>query len=447
MTPPHITVIGGGLAGCEAAWQAAEQGVRVTLCEMKPHRFSPAHRSPDLAELVCSNSLRGESLENAVGLLKEELRRLGALFMQAADATRVPAGGAVAVDRELFARTVTERIGEHPLITTVREEVTALPDGIVVIASGPLTSDHLAERLRPLTGDDLYFYDAIAPIVSADSLDMTKIFRASRYGKGDGDDYLNCPLDREEYELFVAALLAGDKVATRDFEKAIHFEGCMPVEELASRGIETLRYGPMKPVGLSDPRTGREPHAVVQLRQENRAATLYNLVGFQTKLTYPEQRRIFRTVPGLEGAEFVRLGSLHRNTFINAPAVLTATQQARRDPRLFFAGQITGVEGYVESAASGFLAGINAARLAGGLPPVEPPPATALGALVAHITSADSRHFQPMNVNYGLFPPLPGRVKKKERRARLAERALAELALWRAETWGEALPRQGEGAP
>ena len=427
---PQITVIGGGLAGCEAAWQAAERGVPVTLREMKPHRYSPAHGSPDLAELVCSNSFRGESLENAVGLLKEELRRLGSLFMAAADATRVPAGGAVAVDRELFARHITAAIEGHPLITLVREEVAELPDGIVIVAAGPLTSDPLAASLRPLVGDDLYFYDAIAPIVSADSLDMTRIFRASRYGKGDGDDYLNCPLEREEYERFVAGLLAGEKVAPRDFEKAVHFEGCMPVEELAARGIETLRFGPMKPVGLNDPRTGREPHAVVQLRQENREATLYNLVGFQTKMTYPEQRRIFRTIPGLEGAEFVRLGSLHRNTFINAPTVLTPTQQAKTEPRIFFAGQITGVEGYVESAASGFLAGVNATLLARGEVPSVPPPTTALGALVTHITSADSRHFQPMNVNYGLFPPLPGRVKKKERRGRLAERALADLQGW-----------------
>ena len=430
---PHITIIGGGPAGCEAAWQAAKRGVAVTLHEMKPHRYSPAHHSPDLAELVCSNSFRGESLENAVGLLKEELRRLGSLFMAAADETRVPAGGAVAVDRELFARAITEKIEQHPLITLVREEVTELPEGIVVIASGPLTSDLLARRLRPLVGDNLYFYDAIAPIVSADSIDLDKVFRASRYGKGDGADYLNCPLDREEYERFVARLLAGEKVAPRDFEKALHFEGCMPVEELAGRGIETLRFGPMKPVGLADPRTGREPHAVVQLRQENRDATLYNLVGFQTKLTYPDQRRIFRTIPGLERAEFVRLGSLHRNTFINSPALLEPSQQVRAEPRIFCAGQITGVEGYVESAAGGFLAGVNAARLARGASPTIPPPTTALGALLTHITSTDSRHFQPMNVNYGLFPDLPGRVKKKERRARLAERALHDLQLW----WSE----------
>lgn len=428
---PNITIIGGGLAGCEAAWQAAERGVAVKLCEMKPHRFSPAHQSQNLAELVCSNSFRGESLENAVGLLKVELRRLGSLFMSAADATRVPAGGAVAVDRELFARRITERIKGHPLINLVREEATELPDGIVVIASGPLTSELLATRLRPLVGDDLYFYDAIAPIVSTGSIDFGRVFRASRYGKGEGADYLNCPLEREEYERFVAELLAAEKMAPRDFEKAVHFEGCLPVEELAGRGIETLRFGPMKPVGLTDPRTGREPYAVVQLRQENYEATMYNLVGFQTKLTYPEQRRIFRMISGLEQAEFVRLGSLHRNTFINAPRLLMPTQQLREELRIFFAGQITGVEGYVESAASGFLAGVNASRLAKGEDLTVPPLTTALGALINHCTGTDSRHFQPMNVNYGLFPALPGRVKKKDRRSSLAERALADLELWR----------------
>jgi methylenetetrahydrofolate--tRNA-(uracil-5-)-methyltransferase len=420
----HITNIGGGLAGCEAAWQAAGRGIPVALHEMKPEKFSPAHHLPGLAELVCSNSLRGDSLENAVGLLKEELRRCGSLVMEAAQATRVPAGGALAVDRQLFSDYVTRKITSHPLITLIQGEVSEIPaDGIVVIASGPLTSDALAESLSTLTGERLYFYDAIAPIVTAESLDMTRVFAASRYGKGDGEDYLNCPLDEAEYLRFVQELVAAEKVPARDFEKIVHFEGCMPVETMAERGVETLRFGPMKPVGLADPRTDQEPHAVIQLRAENREKTMYNLVGFQTKLTYGEQRRVFRMIPGLEGVEFVRLGSMHRNTFINSPSLLLPTQQLKSDPRIIFAGQITGVEGYVESAASGFLAGVAAACLSQGATPPLPPPVTALGALMAHITNADARHFQPMNVNYGLFPELPGRVKKKEKRQLLAERA------------------------
>ncbi|MFZ2951366.1 MAG: methylenetetrahydrofolate--tRNA-(uracil(54)-C(5))-methyltransferase (FADH(2)-oxidizing) TrmFO [Desulfuromonadaceae bacterium] len=428
----NITIIGGGLAGCEAAWQASQRGVSVTLHEMKPERFSPAHHLPGLAELVCSNSLRGISLDNAVGLLKEELRRCGSLIMEAAEETSVPAGGALAVDRLLFSGYVTERIESHPLIRVERRESTAIPaEGVVVIASGPLTSDALAASLAELTGDRLYFYDAIAPIVAADSLDMTKVFAASRYGKGDGDDYLNCPLNEDEYLRFVDELNRGEKVPARDFEKVVHFEGCMPVEELASRGVETLRFGAMKPVGLVDPNSGREPHAVIQLRAENREKTMYNLVGFQTKLTYGEQRRIFRLIPGLENVEFVRLGSMHRNTFINSPALLKPTQQLKSDGRIFFAGQITGVEGYVESAGSGFLVGVAAAAFVQGRPIPVPSPETALGALTHHITNADVRHFQPMNINYGLFPELPGRVKKKERRQKLAERALAALEEWR----------------
>jgi methylenetetrahydrofolate--tRNA-(uracil-5-)-methyltransferase len=430
----RVTIIGGGLAGCEAAWQAAQRGVAVTLHEMKPEKFSPAHHLPGLAELVCSNSLRGDSLENAVGLLKEELRRCGSLTMEAADATRVPAGGALAVDRKLFSDYITAKITTHPLITLQQGEVTSLPDeGTVIVATGPLTSDALAKSLSQLTGERLYFYDAIAPIVSADSLDMTRVFAASRYGKGDGDDYLNCPLDEAEYLCLVDELIKSEKVPSRDFEKIVHFEGCMPVETMAERGVETLRFGPMKPVGLADPRSGFEPHAVIQLRAENREKTMYNLVGFQTKLTYGEQRRVFRMIPGLEHVEFVRLGSMHRNTFINSPALLLPTQQLKVDPRMIFAGQITGVEGYVESAASGFLAGITAAGLnaKGRAAPVAPPE-TALGALMMHITNADARHFQPMNVNYGLFPELSGRVKKKERRQRLAERALTALDEWRA---------------
>ncbi len=432
MSEKSITIIGGGLAGCEAAWQAAQRGISVVIYEMKPVKFSPAHELPGLAELVCSNSLRGISLDNAVGLLKEELRRCGSLTMEAAEATSVAAGGALAVDRQLFSDYVTARIESHPLIRIERSESTSIPtEGVVVIASGPLTSDALATSLAELTGDRLYFYDAIAPIVAADSLDMTKVFAASRYGKGDGDDYLNCPLNEEEYLKFIDELNRGEKVPARDFEKVVHFEGCMPVEELALRGVETLRFGPMKPVGLLNPHTGHEAHAVIQLRAENREKTMYNLVGFQTKLTWPEQRRVFRMIPGLEGAEFVRLGSMHRNTFINSPALLETTQQLKSDPRIIFAGQITGVEGYVESAASGFLAGIAAvAFVQGKLIPV-PSPETALGALMHHITNADVKHFQPMNVNYGLFPELPGRIKKKERRQKLAERALVALEEWR----------------
>ena len=432
MSDKCITIIGGGLAGCEAAWQAAQRGVAVVIHEMKPQRFSPAHQLPGLAELVCSNSLRGISLDNAVGLLKEELRRCGSLTMEAAEATSVPAGGALAVDRGLFSDYVTAKIESHPLIRVERSESTAIPaEGIVIIASGPLTSDALAASLAELTGDRLYFYDAIAPIVAADSLDLTKVFAASRYGKGDGDDYLNCPLDEAEYTRFIDELNRGEKVPARDFEKVVHFEGCMPVEELAARGVETLRFGPMKPVGLIDPNTGHEAHAVIQLRAENREKTMYNLVGFQTKLTYGEQRRIFRLIPGLENVEFVRLGSMHRNTFINSPALLDATQQLKSDPRIFFAGQITGVEGYVESAGSGFLAGIAAAAVVQDKPVVLPSPETALGALMHHITNADTKYFQPMNVNYGLFPELPGRVKKKERRQKLAERALVALDGWK----------------
>lgn len=437
VTRPGVSIIGGGLAGAEAAWQAASRGIEVTLFEMKPARFSPAHRLPTLAELVCSNSLRGASLENAVGLLKEEMRRMGSLFMEAADATQVPAGGALAVDRELFSNFITGRIESHPLIRLVREERTEIPgDGIVIIASGPLTSEPLALAVSRLTGPYLYFYDAIAPIVTASSIDYGTVFRASRYGKGDGDDYLNCPMTRKEYEDFVAALLAAEKVPARDFEKLIHFEGCMPVEELASRGRDTLRFGPMKPVGLIDPRTGREPHAVVQLRMENREGTLFNLVGFQTKLTYPEQKKVFRMIPGLENAEFARLGSMHRNTFINAPTVLSPSLRMKSAPRILFAGQITGVEGYVESAATGFMAGVSAALMSLRGPDADlpvPPPTTAHGALVRHITEADPRHFQPMNVNYGLFPELAGKVRKADRRRLLAERALKDLETWRAE--------------
>ena len=427
-----VTIIGAGLAGCEAAWQAAERGVQVNLYEMKPHRYSPAHSLEGLAELVCSNSLRGADLSNAVGLLKEELRRCGSLIMQAADATRVPAGGALAVDRDRFSAWITEQISSHPNITLVREELICLPaDGLLVVATGPLTSDALAAELSGLTGDRLYFYDAIAPIVTAESLDRSKIYAASRYGKGDPDDYLNCPMDQQQYTAFITAVKAAEKVAPREFEKVVHFDGCMPIEEMAERGDDTLRFGPMKPVGLPDPTTGEDPWAVVQLRAENNEKTLYNLVGFQTKMTWPEQRRVLRMIPGLEQAEFVRLGVMHRNTFINSPALLLPTQQLQSDPRILFAGQITGVEGYVESAGSGFLAGLAVAGLVRGEEPPQAPRETALGALIYHITNADVRHFQPMNVNYGLFPALEGRAKKKDRKLLLAERALSALEGWK----------------
>ena len=428
----HITVIGGGLAGCEAAWQLARRGLAVTLYEMKPQRYSPAHHSEKLAELVCSNSLRGAAMTNAVGLLKEELRRSGALFIEAADATAVPAGGALAVDREGFSQYIDRAVCDHPQIEVVREEVRALPaEGTVIIASGPLTSEAFSETIRDLTGGEhLYFYDAIAPIVYADSIDLTRAWRASRYGKGSAD-YINCPMNEEEYRRFVAELKAADKVPARDFEKLVHFEGCMPIEAMAERGEMTLAFGPMKPVGLPDPRTGREPFAVLQLRQDDRHATLYNLVGFQTRLTYPEQQRIFRTIPGLEKARFARLGSMHRNTFVNAPTCLNRALQLRKDPRVFFAGQITGVEGYVESAATGFLAGIFAGARANGEEISLPPKTTGFGALLGHLAESSPEGFQPMNINYGLFPPMTGRkLRRSEKRLAQAERALADLEPW-----------------
>ncbi|MEJ5329236.1 MAG: methylenetetrahydrofolate--tRNA-(uracil(54)-C(5))-methyltransferase (FADH(2)-oxidizing) TrmFO [Desulfobaccales bacterium] len=428
---PDLTIIGGGLAGVEAAWQAARLRVPVRLYEMKPGKFSPAHRSPLLGELVCSNSLRSAEVETAVGLLKEEMRRLDSLVMRAADATRVPAGKALAVDREAFAAFLTRALEAEPQVTILREEVTALdPERLTIVAAGPLASEPLARALAELTGQEqLHFYDAIAPIVTAESLDMSKIFRASRWGAG--EDYLNCPMTEEEYAAFYQALMAAEQVPLRDFEEPRYFEGCLPIEVMAARGYLTLVHGPLKPVGLVDPRTGRQPFAVVQLRPENREGTLYNLVGFQTKLTYRAQERVFRLIPGLEHAEFVRLGSIHRNTFIRSPGLVSEYLNFFRFPRLFLAGQLTGVEGYVESAAMGLLAGINAARLARGLPLVTPPRATALGALISHVTNTASRDFQPMNVNFGLFPPLPGRLPKRERGRAYAARALGELERWR----------------
>lgn len=442
MTP--ITIIGAGLAGCEAAWQVARQGIPVELFEMRPGRMTPAHQSGRLGELVCSNSLRGIGMHNAVGLLKEELRRCQSLFITAADAHAVPAGGALAVDRDGFAEHLTRAIAEHPLISLRRQEITDIPTARpLIIASGPLTSDALAKKIAALTGrDHLYFYDAIAPIVEADSIDRSKVYAASRYDRG-GADYLNCPFDKEQYAAFVEALCEAEKVAAHDFEKIIHFEGCMPIEVLAERGEMTLAFGPMKPVGLPDPRTGRDPFAVVQLRQDDRHANLYNLVGFQTKLTYPEQRRIFRTIPGLENVQFARLGSMHRNTFINAPACLDVDLQFKAKPGLFFAGQITGVEGYVESAACGFLAGLSAAAYHQGGRFQPPPPTTALGALLRYPVTAPTENFQPMNITYGLFPELETRVRKRrDRRQALAERALDDLELWRASLAGtpSALP-------
>lgn len=429
------TVIGAGLAGSEAAWQIAARGVPVRLYEMRPAKTTPAHSTGLFAELVCSNSLRADALTNAVGLLKEEMRRLGSLVMHAADKNRVPAGGALAVDRERFSRMITEMVRQHPLVTVVREEVREIPARRpVILATGPLTSDAMARAVRKLTGDDhLYFYDAVAPILTLDSVDLDKAYWLSRYGKGE-PAYLNCPLSRAEYDRFWEALVSAARAPLRDFEREIYFEGCMPVEVLAARGRETLAFGPLKPVGLTDPRTGRRPYAVVQLRKDNREGTLLNMVGFQTNLKWGEQKRVFRMIPALENAEFVRYGVMHRNTFINAPAVLRPTLECRASPGLFFAGQMSGVEGYVESAASGLLAGINTARRARGAEPVVMPPETAHGALINYIMQADPGRFQPMNVTFGLFPPLPERVKnKKERYLAYSRRALERLAAWMSE--------------
>ncbi len=432
-TMSEIIVIGGGLAGSEAAWQAAQAGLAVTLYEMRPVQQTPAHVTDRLAELVCSNSLGSNLVDRAPGLLKEELRRLGSLVIACADETAVPAGGALAVDREAFAALVTERIAAEPRITLRREEVTALPtDRPVIVATGPLTSPPLAAEIGRLCGTDyLYFYDAMAPIVTAESVDRRIAFRASRYGQGEGEgDYLNCPMTRAEYDRFVAALLSAETIPLRDFEREDprFFEACLPVEVLAARGEKALAFGPLKPVGLIDPRTGKRPYAVVQLRQDNRAGTLYNLVGFQTNLKWGEQERVFRLIPGLEQAEFVRFGQMHRNTFINAPALLHPTMQFRRREDLFFAGQITGTEGYIGSVASGLVAGLNAARLVGGQPLLAFPPTTMIGALCRYVAGADPHNFQPMKANFGLLPPLAPPVRNKRARyAAYARRALADL--------------------
>ncbi len=445
-----VTIIGGGLAGCEAAWQAASRGCAVRLFEMRPAVRTPAHATDRLAELVCSNSLKSESLEDASGLLKTEMRALGSLILECAEANRVPAGTALAVDRERFASAVTGAISGHPRIQVIRQEVAALPkDRPVVLATGPLTAAKLAEdlaarftaflssatsHLAPRTSNFLYFYDAISPIVSADSIDSGIAFAASRYGKG-GDDYLNCPLTRDEYLPFREALLKGERYPLHEFEDAKFFEGCLPIEELAERGEDVLRFGPMRPVGLWDPRTGKRPYAVVQLRQENRGPegrpTMYNLVGFQTRLRRGDQLKALRLIPGLQQAEILRYGSVHRNTFILAPLLLTETLEFRGEAGVFFAGQLTGVEGYLESAATGLLAGINAARQTREESPRTLPPTTMLGALLCYITRADPNSFQPINANFGLLPPLPQIVRKREERNHLlVERALADFQAW-----------------
>jgi methylenetetrahydrofolate--tRNA-(uracil-5-)-methyltransferase len=428
-----IVIIGGGLAGSEAAWQAANRGAKVTLYEMRPKEMTKAHKTDGLAELVCSNSLGSSDLEHAPGILKEEMRRLDSLIITSAEQSKVPAGAALAVDRTQFSTTITRALESHPNVRIIREEITQIPDDcICVVATGPLTSDKLSESIRAVTqSQHLYFYDAISPIIDADSIDMDVVFRASRYD-ADSDDYLNCPMTEEQYNAFYEALISAEKVQPKPFEQIPYFEACIPIEVMAERGRRTMQFGPLKPVGLIDPRTGRQPAAVVQLRTENLHRTCYNMVGFQTKLTYPEQKRVFRLIPGLEQAEFLRYGSLHRNTFINSPKLLTTTLQCKARPTLFFAGQLVGVEGYTESAAMGGLAGINATRVLRGEPLVTPPPTTAHGALVAHIALSDPRHFQPMNINFGLFPPLPRSPKDKTlKRQLIAQRALQDFDSWK----------------
>jgi len=452
MAEPAITVVGGGLAGCEAAWQAARRGCAVRLFEMRPAVRTPAHRTERLAELVCSNSLKSESLEDASGLLKAEMRALGSLILTCAEAHRVPAGSALAVDRERFASAVTEAISSHPRIQVIRDEVPELPPlRPVIVATGPLTSDRLSADLTarftaflgplspaphppPATPQLLYFYDAVSPIVSAESIDHAVVFAAARYGKG-GADYLNCPLTRDDYLQFREALLKAERYPLHEFEAPKYFEGCLPIEELAERGEDVLRFGPMRPVGLRDPRTGRRPYAVVQLRQENQRAdgrpTMYNLVGMQTRLRRGDQLRAFRLIPGLREAEILRYGSVHRNTFIIAPLLLRETLQFRGDPGVFFAGQLTGVEGYLESAATGLLAGMNAVRQVRKETPSTPPPTSMLGALLRHITQADPDTFQPINASFGLLPPLPQIVRDRRERNRLhVERALSAFRIW-----------------
>jgi methylenetetrahydrofolate--tRNA-(uracil-5-)-methyltransferase len=442
MVMPKVTIVGGGLAGCEAAWQLSRRGVGVDLVEMRPVRTTPVHQTSDLAELVCSNSLRGNDLDQAAGLLKEEMRRMDSLVVRIADEVRVPAGSALAVDRALFARRMTEAVLALPGVTLRREEVLGIPsDPLTIVATGPLTSEPLAQSLQDFVGRaHLYFYDAVSPVVEAESIDFAKVFRASRYGKG-GDDYLNCPLTEPEYRAFHAALTGAESASVHEFDKEHFFEGCLPVEVIGSRGPETLRFGPMKPVGLQDPHTGARPFAVVQLRQDNLAASHYSVVGFQTQLKWSEQKRVFRLVPGLENAEFVRFGMIHRNTYVNAPSTLEPTFEARRRPGLFFAGQLSGVEGYIESAASGLIAGIGAVRRAFGSAPVAFPEDTALGALGRYIARSDPENYQPTNIAFGLLPELPARIKDKARkRLAMAHRALESLEHFRQLPEGGDLP-------
>lgn len=434
-----VSIVGGGLAGCDAAWQLAKAGVEVVLYEMKPEKRSEAHTEDGLAELVCSNSFRATGPKAAIGLLKEEMDALGSLIMEAAHATAVPAGGALAVDRTLFSRYITDKIEHHDNITVVHQEITSLDDESlagcdgVIIAAGPLASPELTESLMQAVGDErLYFYDAIAPIISRDSIDFDKAFWGSRW-KPEDDDYLNCPMDENEYKAFVAALVRGEKVKPRDFEKEVHFEACLPVEAMAERGEMTLAFGPLKPVGFEDPKTGERPFAIVQLRTENKDKTAFNLVGFQTKLKYPEQKRIFRMIPGLENAEFLRLGSIHRNTYVNAPEVLDADLQLKARPGTYLAGQITGVEGYLESAACGLWLGLSLAKRFGGKSVPKPPRKTALGALLGHLETRPDKQFQPSNVNFGLMPGLEKRMKKKFRKEAYGKRAQEAFTRWLSE--------------
>ncbi len=427
-----IVIIGGGLAGSEAAWHAANQGAKVTLYEMRPKTETAAHKTEQLAEIVCSNSLGSNDPQSAPGILKQEMRHLGSLIIKVADDVAVPAGSALAVDREQFSQKITQALNEHPNVRILREEIHDIPqDGVCIIATGPLTSPKLSEAITQLTrSKNLYFFDAISPIVDTDSLNMDRIFRASRYDKGSAD-YLNCPMDEETYNQFYDALVKADRVQPKSFENIPYFEGCLPIEVMADRGRQTLAFGPLKPVGLIDPKTGTRPFAVLQLRAENHHGSCYNLVGFQTKLTYPEQKRIFRMIPGLEEAEFLRCGSIHRNTFINVPILLKDTLQLKKQSNIFFAGQLVGVEGYVEAAASGGLAGINAARLLGGKDLLTPPATTAHGALLHYITTCEPKYFQPINTNFGLFPPFDKPIRDKhQKRQAIQKRAISDFQSW-----------------